>query len=389
MKNEVTKKIFFVLEVAFLYGVLASIAHPVTPALLEQLGLTESFGYFLAAMNLGILLTAPLWGAVGDSKNRKLMVCFGFIIYAIGQFFFGTFDSTPTIIIARLIAGIGNGAITVSMLSYISKSEILKEKRKEITSSYIVVNVLGGSLGYALGGIISGLFTNYSTVVYLQAGLLLLYGVTLFFIHSTKDEVKGEVRSKNPFNSLKDISKINSFYLILLFVLFLFGICFTNISKYIDMYFTDTQHSTTFIGVFNLIVGLVTLLASLFILPLVSKKVDSYKGTIVFALLAGVTVFLSFNIPEMIGIYSVYFIYIISRTILEPLSVNTLSNNEQVPVGILMGVRQSFISLGAIIGMIVAGYIYKYNNVLLFNICALIFIIGALILITIKNMKGR
>ncbi len=389
MKNVLTKKIFFVLQVAFVYGFLANIGHPVTPAFLEELGLTSYFGYFLAAMNLGILLTAPLWGALGDVKNRKLMVCIGMIIYAIGQFMFGFFTTMPLIIIARLVAGIGNGAITVSMLSYISKSEILKDKRKEITSTYIVVNVIGASAGSALGGVIGDLLSNYNYVIYIQALLLLVYGFILFFFDNTNDEIKGEVRSKNPFNSLKDIKKVNSFYLIFLFVLFLIGISFTNITKYLDAYFNDLGYSTMFIGIFNLVVGVVTIIASVLILPKVNKKVDSYKGTIVFAIIAGVCVFLSFNIPNMIGIYSFYFLYIIAKTILEPLSVNTLSNNEVVPVGVLMGIRQSFISLGAIVGMIVAGYIYSYNNILLFNICGIIFIISALILVLIKNMKGR
>lgn len=389
MKNAVTKKIFFVLQVAFFYGLLANIGHPVTSYFLEELGINDYFGYFLAAMNLGILLTAPLWGSLGDTKNRKYMICIGIIIYALGQYLFGFFNTTPTIILARFIAGIGNGAITVSMLSYISKSDILKEKRKEVTSSYIVFNVIGASAGSAIGGILGDFVGEYNHVIYIQAVLLLIYGVVLFFIDNTNDEQKGEIRSKNPFNSLKDIKHINSFYLVFLFVLFLIGISFTNVTKYLDKYFTNLSYSTTFIGIFNLVIGIVTLIVSLIILPIIIKKVNSYIGSIIFALIAGVSVFLSFNIPNMIGIYSVYFIYISAKTILEPLTVNVLSSNKEVPVGILMGVRQSFISLGAIVGMIVAGYIYDYNNILLFNICALLFIISALILFLIKNMKGR
>lgn len=389
MKKEVTRKTFFVLEVAFLYGLLANLGHPVTPAYLSVLNLSSSFGYFLAAMNVGILLTAPLWGSFGDTKNRKIMVAIGFIIYAIGQLLFGVFNTTNTIIIARLISGVGNGAITVNMLSYISKSKILKERRKEVTSSYIVFNVLGTSVGSALGGIIGGAFSNYSNVFYIQAGLLLLFGIILLFIHSTKDEVKTEARSKNPFASLKDIKKINSFYLLFLSAILMIAICFSNVTKYLDKYFDDTGHSPLFLGNFNVIVGIVTLIASLLLLPQINKKLDSYKGSIIFCLIAAISVFLSFNLPNMIGIFSFYFIYIIAKTILEPLTVSILSNNDKIPVGILMGVRQSIISLGAIIGMIVAGYIYDYSSILLFNICSLLFVISALILFSIKNMKGR
>lgn len=389
MKNEVTKKTLFVLEVAFIYGILANIGHPVTPAFLNQLMLpSENFGYFFAAMNLGILLTAPLWGAFGDTKNRKRMVCIGLIIYAIGQILFGLFDNTFTIIIARFISGIGNGAIAVNMLSYINTSSILKEKRKEVTSSYIVCNVIGASVGSALGGIIGGFYQeSYDKVFYIQGILLLIYAIVLLFIHNTNDEIKGDVRSKNPFNSLKDIKKINSFYLIFLIILFLIGMSFTNISKYLDVYFTDIGYTTTFIGIFNLFVGACTLLTNLLVLPRL-RKYNNYNLSIVISILCAVSVFLSFN-TNQVGIFTFYFIYIIGKTLLEPLTVSTLTDNKQVSTGILMGVRQSFISLGAVVGIIVAGYIYSYNALLLFNICAIFFIVAALTLFLIKNMEGR
>ncbi len=389
IKNEVTKKIFFVLEVAFLYGLLANIGHPVTPAFIEQLGFNDnSFGYLFAAMNLGILLTAPLWGAFGDTKDRKKMVCIGLIIYAIGQILFGFFTNLPLILVARVLSGIGNGAIAVNMLSYINTSSTLSERKKEVTSSYIVFNVLGASAGSFIGGVIGRLFIGeYHFVFYIQGILLITYSIILFFIHSTKDEVKGEVRSKNPFASLKDIKKINSFYLIFLFILFMIGMSFSNITKYLDVYFNGLSYNTLFIGIFNLIVGLVTLLTSLFILPKM-RKYNSYNLSIVISCLCAISVFLSFN-TNTFGIFTFYFIYIIGKTLLEPLTVSTLTENEKVSTGILMGVRQSFISLGGIVGIIVAGYIYSYSNLLLFNICSIIFVLSAITMFFIRNMKGR
>ncbi len=391
MKNEVTKKIFFVLEVAFIYGVLANLGHPVTPAYLKQLLLPDSnFGYFFAAMNLGMLLTAPLWGSFGDSKNRKQMVCYGLIVYAIGQILFGVFDTSVTIIIARLISGFGSGAIMVSMLSYISKSSILENKRKEVTSSFIVANILGGSLGASLGGIIGNFYVDrYQYVMFIQGALLIIYAIILFIVHDTKDEVKGSIRSKNPFASLKDVKNINLWYITYLIVLLLMGISFTNVSKYLDKLFSDTGRDTLFIGLFSLVVGLFTLLTNIFILPKITKKCNNYTSTIVISILAGLCVFLTFNIPDSIGIFTFYFLYIGCKTVLEPLTVNFITENKKVTPGIILGVRQSFISLGAIIGIIVAGYIYDYNYMILFNICAFIFILCALILFSIKNMKGR
>lgn len=391
MKNVVTKKTLFVLEVAFLLGILTNIGHPITPAYLEQLVIDgKNFGFFFAAMNVTMLLTAPLWGALGDSKNRKRVICLGLIVYAIGQILFGVFDTELLIICARLISGIGIGAVTVNMLSYINTSSILKDRKKETISSYIVFNVLGGSIGAALGGILGNSFSNsLENVLYIQGALTIIYALFVLVVHNTNDDIKPEIRSKNPFASLKDITKLNGWYLTYLIVLFLIGMCFTNVPKYLDVYFNDLSKDTLFIGIFSLVVGTTTLLTNLFILPLITKKCNSFKTSILFSVLCGVCVFLAFNIPNLIGIFTIYFGFIICKTILEPLTVNVLSDNNKIAPGVLMGLRQSFIALGGIIGTIVAGYIYDFNNILLFNIAALIFIISSIILLILKQMKGR
>ena len=41
---------------------------------------------------------------------------------------------------------------------------------------------------------------------------------------------------------------------------------------------------------------------------------------------------------------------------------NVLNEHKNIPSGILMGLRQSFISLGGIIGVLIGGIIYSYNS---------------------------
>lgn len=390
IKNVVTRQYLLVIEIGLMFGILANLVHPITPAYLLQIELPDTFfGYFFAAMNLGMLISAPLWGAVGDTKKRHKILVLGFLVYALGQTLFGFLTNTWLVLIARVISGFGSGAIAVSTLSYVANSEILVDIKQKSISAFIVANVIGTSIGSALGGIIGNQFEGQlQYVMYLQAIMIVVFSLILLLFQNMDDEIKGEVRSKNPLNSLKDIKQINGWYLTFLTILMIIGMNFVNISKYLDKYFTDSGKSTLDIGIFNALGGVVILITNLLILPKISKHFKPMITTILFTFICFATTLITFNLPGFTGIYSVFFVYLVAKTILEPASVNYLSQNTEVSSGVLLGIRQSFLSLGSIIGIIVAGYIYDYEKLLIFNLCGFLFLFSGIILI-ILNKKAK
>ena len=82
-------------------------------------------------------------------------------------------------------------------------------------------------------------------------------------------------------------------------------------------------------------------------------------------------------------------IFIITKAIIEPVIVEYLNEHKNIQSGILMGLRQSFISLGGIVGVLIGGVIYANNNVMLFYICSVMLFIASIVSIIIYILKRR
>ena len=97
-----------------------------------------------------------------------------------------------------------------------------------------------------------------------------------------------------------------------------------------------------------------------------------------------------FALPNLLlNIYTFYMIFIITKAIIEPVIVEYLNEHKNIQSGILMGLRQSFISLGGIVGVLIGGVIYANNNVMLFYICSVMLFIASIVSIIIYILKRR
>jgi DHA1 family multidrug resistance protein-like MFS transporter len=74
-------------------------------------------------------------------------------------------------------------------------------------------------------------------------------------------------------------------------------------------------------------------------------------------------------------------IYVIFKAVYLPLEQNFISlHAEEGKFGRVMGVRQSFLSIGMVIGPLLGGFLYERSALLLFDSSAFTFIIGVLLL---------
>ena len=61
-----------------LFNLAANFAHPVTPTIIQDLGLPDyMFGLMLAAMQISNFLFSPFWGKLNGviSSRRTLLIC--------------------------------------------------------------------------------------------------------------------------------------------------------------------------------------------------------------------------------------------------------------------------------------------------------------------------
>ncbi len=387
------KKYISLLIAGLLVGITTNIGHPITPYYINQLGLDKIvFGYFFAAMSLGMLIFAPIWGALGDAKGRKWILIICLLFYGVGQILFGVLNNQYLIIAARLFSGIFSGGILVSFLSYMTRSKNLsKYNGTRLYATFISLHLVGTSLGSFVGGALGELFNpNYHYVFFIQALSMLVFAIYVLILMDFKDEEKQNVRSINPLKSLSDIKLLPISLVIFLFVIAIINISFTDVSKYLDVYFSDSGYGSLKLGTVNLIVGCLTLIVNLLFTPLIIKRFKPLLTLSFLSIVGSVMLLLTFALPNLLlNIYTFYMLFIITKAIIEPVIVEYLNEHKNIQSGILMGLRQSFISLGSIIGVLIGGVIYANYSVLLFYICSSMMAVAAIITIFIYIIKRR
>ena len=385
-------------------GILTNLGHPVTPYLVKARGFIEySFSIFFSVMSLGMLIFAPLWGSFGDKYGRRIVLLICSIGYSIGQVFFGFLDNIYLVICARFFSGCFSAGLMVSVISFLDTSRGLKGfDMKRLIPMVLSFNLVGSSLGSYIGGVLGdtlgGNLNSYQWVLYIQAISLSIFGLILFFFFRlTDEELYNENRKRTNFiKNIKNVSKIGLWSIIFLICLTLFNIVFTNMQRYLDYYYADIGKTSSELGLFNLIIGITTLITNILITPILLKKLKSIVSIILFAILGTIYIVITFAINKDYLIYMIYtvlMVYIMSKAIIESGSVSFIQENIKIAPGLIMGVRQSFMSLGAVVGPLAGGAIYYSLPVeersILFFICALLYLLAAIILFGIYILRNR
>jgi|SRR5690554_1361982 len=392
------KNIVITMILFFIMNILNNLGHPVTPSFVRYLDIPEfMFGVFFATMSLGMMIASPLWGSLGDSGKIKNYIFIGLIIYAIAQIGFGLAHNQYIMVVFRLIGGIGIAApMTLFITLIIGYSD---ENRVRNLAILAALTTLGASIGYQIGGLLgdSEAFNNlintpsYENIFILQAVSLIALGIfILIFVKDYKQETV-VVKNKNPFASLSKIKSLDSKLIIFLISLTLITMGGTNLSKYIDVYFNDLNLSTTALGNFVLVTGIVSVITSVLIVPIVSKFKKQLTLIIIIQILSALIVFYVFRASEFIlTLYTVYIVYIIFKAIYLPLEQNYISRHaDKDSIGTITGIRQSFVSVGNVIGPLFGGILYGIKPLILFDSSGVLFLVGAFLLFLVLRIERK
>lgn len=388
------KKFYILLVIFFIQGIATNMHHPLMPAYVKHLELPSfMIGLFFALMNFGTMMGGPFWGNLGDRGKKKKVVILGFTIYGLGQLLFGLgyVFNQYFLGVFRFASGFGIAAATTIIMSEIIL--VSPENKKSRNIAYgVAILALGGSLGYFLGG---QLFTNqifftifktdFANTLFLQALLNISLAIGFYFVYKP---VKFEIiqSSKRTFfwEGFKEIRNIPKSLLFFLISLSIITIAATNVDKYLEIYFDDLGFAPDVIGNFKMIVGIVSIAVTLIIVPFVMKLKKRLTVISILQILSAVIVFIVFRSSAtyfMIMIYTVYMLYIVIKAIFSPLEQDYVASfSDPSKISTTMGIRQSFYSIGTIIGPILGGVLYGVSPSVLFNFSASMFLISILFL---------
>jgi len=394
--KKLNKAFLVVVIIYFFQGLIHNIGHPITPAFVRGLGIPDyMFGVFYASMSLGLVIGAPIWGMIADRGNKKNAMVGGLIIYSIGQFAFGYSNNVYWMVFFRLLSGIGVSASVTLFISHVAEISKPMERAKHL--AWMAASLaIGRSIGYWIGGfmttnasIINLLGTNQNQlerVFLIQALLNIIHALMIFVLIKESQQNLLTQKKSSMIDGFKNIKSINKTVLIFLISLIFISIAHTNLSKYLDVYFDELGYDTGFIGNYNLIMGIVGILTSIIIVPLIIKVNRNLLVMQIIQIVSIIAVLYVFRAPDFLfAIYSVFMIYIIGHAIFQPLEQNFIADQSKKGLySTTMGLRQSFFSIGMVIGPLIGGVLFDLKPLYVFDFSVAMLLIGLILILVVQ-----
>lgn len=397
--NKRIRQIYLVIIVYFFQGIIHNLGHPVTPALVSNLGIPDYyFGIYFAAMSFGLLIGAPIWGILADLTKKKYYIFFGLILYSLGQFLFGFSTNENIMIFYRFLSGFGVSASITLLISHLVESSDEKN-RKRFIAWYQGGFLLGTSAGYYFAGILteSTFFVNafhtndYRMIFLIQGVLNIIHAIIIFVL--IKEEPREEPKERQTFfSNIKNATKLNKNLFLFLVSLTFFSLGAIVVSKFIEVYMNDIGLLPKDIGNFVGLTGIISLGTMIVLVPIIELIKKDFIVMVLIQLLSAVIIFVVFRQEDiMLWLYSGFLFYIVLKTLYSPLEQHFIASfSDQSKYSTILGVRQSFYSIGLVLGPLIGGILYDLNPQFAFDFAVIMFLFGFALLITVgRHLKKQ
>lgn len=366
---------------ALSYGMIIPLLYPYATRFGVGAG---SLGMLLATYSFFQLVATPVIGRLSDKYGRKPLLLLCLFGTSLGLTLFACAQNIWMLFIARAIDGItgGNNAVAQAIVADTVKP---KERPKAFGLLGAVFGV-GFLIGPAAGGLLSSINLTFP---FWFASALALFGSILGWAllpETNHVGIKGSVGSAgNLLTKLIDWKLlINAIRLprvgLLIVVALLFSIGQNMFVIAFQLVTVDVlKLSTLAIGSIYAMFGLMNILMQAVGIKYLLRAMTPTK-----LLSLGLILSAGFQLLLGISIAPVWFLVVLMLyTLVPPLFpiINSLisTNTKPADQGLILGVSQSYISLGNIIGPIVAGYIGAFSKPIVFFTAGAVFLFATLV----------
>lgn len=351
------------------------------------------YALLLSSYPLAMFFGAPILGEASDKYGRRSTLifslignCLGLLITAAGV----TLKSIPVMLIGRLISGITAGSFPIAQAAIIDISE------KDNTASSMSIIVGANAIGFALGPMIGGVFSDKTLSSYMSASLPFIItavvpAMTACLLYLTFKETKKQSTHeinlslmtglKNIFYAFNDRTTSLIFTTFLLYLVGYF-IFFNYLSAYLSIALKfDNSKNAEFISYFAIWFGV----SLLWIVPWISRKIALHTAikismitqvcVITLILLVKPALFIWLTIGVLVIAFSTC--YISSLTY-----ISSFGGSEHQ--GRLMGIAASLTSFSWALAPFVAGTVDWFNIKLPMLISIVTLCVGYIVSLKLK-----
>lgn len=373
MDNNRIKKILFI---NFITMTTFNMAHPVTPTLINTIGLPSfMFGVLYSTMAIAQFVMSPVWGSISDVRGRKKVLMLGVLGYGISQLGFGLAQSAPLILLFRISGGAMSVGYMTASIAYVS-DVTSKTDRIKYMSYYTATMSIASSCGALLGGAIGGFGYQYAFIT--QFVLTIVVAICIYVLLDETIENKTE-KVKIYLDHLKPGKKsvdLKSIIGIMMVVMTLATIATTAYNSTINYYVESVLNMPTIVnGIVMAVAGVIALFMNLVVNPYLGKKFKESKIITIVLGISGVSIIIASISSNMIIALIFLAIFIGSSALVIPLQQSIVSKLAKDNYGEVMGIQGSFKAVGMVTGSLLSGFIFDYGNKLPFmlgGICCII-----------------
>jgi multidrug resistance protein len=336
---------------------------PILPSFAKiELQVDETaIGIVIAVYSFVQFLFNPILGRISDKYGRKPVIVISLFINAIGYIIFAFTTSYITLIVSRVVAGIGGSSIAVAQ-AYIADVTTKENRSKGMG---IIGSAFG--LGFVFGPLIGGFLSHYG---YMVTGLgsasfsVLAFILTIILLPETN--IKREVITSGK-RKLFDLDALGKVFTkperaVLMFIFFVLTFSFANIYGTfallgLQVYgFSDMQNGFMF-G----IIGLTSAIIQGGLIGRISKAMK--KKTILrlgsFLIMVNLTL-----IPfggTFLGLAVISIFLSIGTGIFQPTILSLISEvTPETEQGVTLGVNQSISAFARVLGPLWGGFAFEY-----------------------------
>ncbi|MGD2162637.1 MAG: MFS transporter [Anaerolineales bacterium] len=346
-----------------------------------------ALGLLMSSYAVTQFFCAPIWGNLSDRFGRKPILALGILGNAISQLWFGLATQLWMLFAARILAGVLSSATLPTAMAYIGDTTSEEERGGGMGILGAAMGV-GMVIGPGLGGLLAK--DSLSRPFFLAAGLsfLALVLVYIYLPESLAEEKRTTAKLKvgSQFGTM--IDALNSPIRILLIVTTLMSFGLTNFESVFSLYALERYaYGPGRVGFILMLIGLTSAIVQAALTGPLSRsigEVNILRGSLFVSAIGFVAMTLAQSYAWVIA---TTLFFILGNAMLRPATASLISKRTPSGQGISMGLNNSFMSLGRILGPLWAGFVFDLGFQLPYYSGALMMTLG--LVVSVFLLEGK
>lgn len=387
MTKEQRKKLFILMINMFIAIASFGIVIPILPAYLKSIDQGGIAAGLMISIFAGAqLIMSPIAGKWADKYGRRIMIIAGLSGLALSMFVFYFSDSIGVLYVSRAIGGVGAALLVPAIFAYVADITTMEQRAKG-NSLISAAMSLGIVVGPGIGGFLAEFGLKMPLLISALVGVVAVIFSTLVLKESKPaDVVTPDGKSETMVKEIAQSFKKPYFIPLVITLVMSFGLLAYEsvLGLFVDDQFAASPQDIAWMITAT---GIVSVIIQVFV---VDKVVRRFGEANVLRIFLGVAAF-GFLLSILISSYAFFFvitmIIFLSTSILRPVLttlISKLAGNEQ---GFAMGMNNAYMSIGNVLGPLLAGALYDVNIIYPFVLGLIVLVITTIASIIWKGPK--